>query len=211
MLVYVATIKFLALSGYAILFLVCIRSRINPGLKAHFALYLLGLGFWQLTSFILTITRDPVAALFWYNMQVSSLGLQSVIFLPLTRTFLQIKGQRWVSISAYVACGIAMAIGVLGFSFSSVVLGGAGYFIPTLAPAAYGVSIVGYFFWGWGVYCLVAGLRKERLQLQRNRIQYVLIGALIVMAGLPRTTPPSRHTPLTQRVRSSMRSSYHTL
>ncbi|HUI71344.1 MAG TPA: ATP-binding protein, partial [Spirochaetia bacterium] len=195
MLVYVATIKFLALIGYAVLLLVCIRSRVARELKVHFALYLLGLGFWQLTSFILTITRDPSAALFWYNMQVSSLGLQSVIFLPLTRTFLQTKGRPWIAISAYVACVALVLVGVLGFSFSSVVLGGAGYFIPTLAPAAYGVSIVGYFFWGWGIYSLVAGLRKERLRLQRSRIQYILIGALVVMVGIGTNYTPLQAYP----------------
>ena len=184
MLVYAATIKFLALIGYVVLLFVCLRSRVAPSLKLHFALYLLGLGFWQLTSLVLTVTSSPRAALFWYNMEVSSLGLQSVIFLPLTRTFLQIRSRPGISIAAYVMCVAVVMAGVLGISFSGVVLGGSGYFIPTLAPAAYGVSFVGYFFWIWGVSALVAGLRRERLRLQRNRIQYVLLGALTVMAGI---------------------------
>ncbi len=196
MLAYIATIKFLALIGYAVLLLVCVRSRVAPALKAHFALYLLGLGFWQLTSFVLTITRDPGSALFWYNMQVSSLGLQSVIFLPLTRTFLQIRRNAWVSISAYVVCVAVMIVGLLGISFSGVVLGGAGYFIPTLAPAAYGVSLVGYFIWGWGIFALVAGFRRERLRLQRSRILYVLVGALIVMAGIATNYTPLQAYPV---------------
>ncbi len=196
MLVYAAAIKFLALIGYMVLLLVCVRSRVAARLKLHFALYLLGLGFWQLTSFILTITRDPHAALFWYNMEVSGLGLQSVIFLPLTRAFLQVRSRRGVSIAAYAACVAVMVVGFLGISFSGVVLGGAGYFIPTLTPAAYGVSLVGYFFWIWGIYGLVSGLRRERLQLQRNRIQYVLIGALTVMAGIATNYTPLKAYPV---------------
>jgi PAS domain S-box-containing protein len=196
MLVYAASIKFLALIGYVVLLLVCVRSRISPRLKLHFALYLLGLGFWQLTSFLLTIIREPHAALFWYNMEVSSLGLQSVIFLPLTRAFLQVRSRPGVSIAAYAACVVVMAVGFFGVSFSGVVLGGSGYFIPTLTPAAYGVSLVGYFFWIWGIYGLVVGLRRERLQLQRNRIQYVLIGALTVMAGIATNYTPLQAYPV---------------
>ncbi len=196
MLIYIATIKLLALIGYAILLLVCIRSRVAQALKLHFALYLLGLGFWQFTSLILTITRNPHAALFWYNMQVASLGLQSVIFLPLTRTFLQIKRNRWISISAYAVCVAVIAVGLLGIAFSGVVVGEAGYFIPTLTPAAYGFSLLAYFYWGWGVYALVAGLRRERLSLQRSRILYVLVGALTVMAGIATNYTPLQAYPV---------------
>ncbi len=65
MLEQIAAVKLLALLGYAVLFLVLVRSRVDFALKMHFALYLVGLGFWQLTSFIITVTRDAPAAVFW--------------------------------------------------------------------------------------------------------------------------------------------------
>ena len=51
-------------------------------------------------------------------MDVSSLGLQSVIFLPLTRTFLQ--EPQGISIAVHVMCVAVVMAGVLG------AVGGAG-------------------------------------------------------------------------------------
>ncbi len=76
-----------------------------------------------------------------------------------------------------------MAIGFLQVNVSRVVIGQAGYFVPIIGPLVQVITLVAYFFWGWGVFLLVSGLRREHLKLQRNRIGYVLTGAIIVMAG----------------------------
>ena len=196
MLEQIAIIKLLALVGYSVLFFVLLRASGPFALRLHFALYLLGLGFWQLTSFILTITGSEAAAVLWYNLQVCSLALQSMIFFPFARVFLQLKRQRVMAVAAYAVCVGTICIGFLRLAVSHVTLGRAGYFIPDISTPAYAISLVAYFFWGMGVYQLIVGLRRERLRLQRSRISYVLIGAIMVMVGMATNFTPLQAYPI---------------
>jgi two-component system, cell cycle sensor histidine kinase and response regulator CckA len=183
MLEPIATIKLLALLGYSILVFVLFRSSVTPSLKFHFGLYLVGLGFWQLTSFLLTLPRSEASAVILYNLQFSAGTMQSVIFFPLARVFLGLRRFRWVSAAAYVAASGSMVLGIIQFAVHAVVPGSAGYFVPVIGTRVYVLVSLLYFFWGFGIYVLVAGLRRERVRLQRNRIAYVLAGAIIVQVG----------------------------
>jgi len=196
MLEQIATVKFLALIGYSILFFVLVRSRVTFSLKLHFAFYLLGLGAWQLTSFVLTITHDAVSSVFWYNLQLSFFCLQSIIFMPFTRVFLGYRRHPGIALAAYLCCGVTMAVGILQVGIAHVVIGQAGYFVPIFGAVAYIVSLILYFFWGFGVYLLVSGLRHESLKLQRNRISYVLAGAIAVMIGSATNFTPLQPYPV---------------
>ncbi len=184
MLEYIAVIKLLTLIGYAFLFFTLLRSRTPLPLKLNFALYLLGLTLSQFASLVSTLTRDAGTAVLWYNLQFSGLILQGIVFLPLTRIFLRLERQRVLAFIAYIVAAAIMAVGLLGLAMSEVVPGRAGYFIPVMGARMYGLSMVGYIFWGLGVYNLVSGLRREKLALQRNRIRYTLVGAALVMIGI---------------------------
>ena len=186
MLEYIGAVKLLALVGYAVLLLVLLRSRTGAGLKTHFALYLFGLGIWQYTSLGVTLSRDPGWAVFLYNLQAWSVGLQSIIFFPLTRVFLglRFRRQRFMSVAAYAACAAIGIYVLVRPPVAEVVTGRAGYYIPVLGLAIYALSLVAYLFWGFGVANLIVGFRRERLKLQRTRIGYTLGGAVFVMVGL---------------------------
>ena len=183
MLEQIATVKLLALIGYAALFFVLVRSRIAVALRITFALYLFGLGFWQLTSLVVTIVRDPATALVWYNLQSIGVSLQSFIFLPLTRAFLGHRRHRAIDIAVYACSAASIAMGISQVMVHSVVLGTAGYFVPRFEVALEVNIAVAYLVWAWGVGLLVRGLFRERPRLQRMRIGYVLAGSLIVMIG----------------------------
>ncbi len=196
MLELIATLKVLGLVGYAFLFFALLRSTVPLRLRVHFGLYLLGLGFWQFTSVAVTVTRDPSHAIAWYNLQFSALALQSIIFFPTARAFLGVEKRRALTVIAYAACVVTIGIGFLGKGTTDVVLGKAGYYIPVLGPTVYAVSIVAYLFWGAGVFNLAVGLRREPLQLQRNRIAYTLIGAAAVMIGILTDFTPLQAYPI---------------
>ncbi len=196
MLEPIATVKLLALLGYSILLFVLIRSSVAPSLKFHFGLYLVGLGFWQLTSFVLTIPREAPSAVTWYNLQFSAAAMQSIIFFPLARVFLGLRRFRWAAVASYAAAVGVMALGILQLVVHDVVPGRAGYFVPIIGRAVPLLSLLLYFFWGFGVYALVAGLRRQRVKLQRNRIGYVLAGTIIVQVGSATNFTPLQAYPV---------------
>jgi two-component system cell cycle sensor histidine kinase/response regulator CckA len=196
MLELIATIKLLALIGYSFLFYTLVRSSVPFLLKLHFGLYLFGLGSWQLTSFMLTINTDAATAVFLCNLSLAAAGLQSVTFFPLTRVFLARRRLRSMAAAAYV-CSVGMVfVGLLQLGVNRVVAGQAGYFIPVFGPVVYVLTLISYFFWGSGISLLIVGLRRERLRLQRNRIGYVLVGAIIVLAGSATNFTPLQAYPV---------------
>jgi two-component system, cell cycle sensor histidine kinase and response regulator CckA len=196
MLEQIAAIKLIALVGYAILIFVLVRSKVAFGLKLHFALYLFGLGSWQLTSFIITIARDPGTAVILYNLQLGAACLQSIIFMPLARVFLGVRRFRGPSIAAYILAAVTCTASILQTAIRTVTVGQAGYFVPKLDAAVYLISLIIYLFWGFGVFMLVAGFRRERIKLQRNRIAYVLVGAIIVIIGTVTNFTPLQAYPV---------------
>jgi len=196
MLEPVVTIKLLALLGYSLLVFALLRSRVAPSLKLHFALYLFGLGSWQLTSFILTLPRTEESAVVWYNLQFGAAALQSVIFFPLTRAFLGLRRLRWMAFASYAAAAGTMGAGLLQLVVHHAVTGEAGYFVPVFGTPVYALTLVIYVFWGLGIYALISGLGRERVQLQRNRISYVLAGAIVVLVGTATNFTPLKPYPV---------------
>jgi PAS domain S-box-containing protein len=184
MLQFSSSLKFFALIVYIAIFFLLLKSRTDKRVKQLFLLYVLGLVVWQLSSLLVNISVQPAVVLIWYNLQFSSLGLQSIIFFPLTRAFLTLKKQRVLTAAAYITCVFTIALGVSGFAVREVVPGRWGYFVPVLNETIYLMSLAAYFFWGCGVFNLLRSLLREQVNLQRNRIRYLLLGAVVIMAGM---------------------------
>ena len=183
MLEPIAIVKLLALLGYSILLFALVRSSVTLSLKFHFGLYLLGLGFWQLTSFVLTFPREAPSAVTWYNLQFSAAAVQVIIFVPLARVFLGLRRYRWAAVLAYVGACASLAAGVLGLVVHRVVPGRAGYYVSVIGPDLLVLAVGLYAFGAFGVYILASSLRRERVRLQRIRIGYLLAGTVIVQLG----------------------------
>lgn len=183
MAVLAIIIKIIALASYITLALLTIKNNTEIRVRQFFFIYLASMILWQFTSLMVTSSKSPNSAVFWYNLQFSGGGLQSILFFPLARAFLRIKRQRVWTYSSYLAALFLIVISILGFAVKEVHLGKAGYYIPKFTSTVYLMSLIIYFFWGFGVFNLIRGLIREKSPLQKNRIRYPLLGALMVMAG----------------------------
>jgi PAS domain S-box-containing protein len=192
----VVVIKLLTLLGNAVLFPVLVRSRVDRTLKITFALSLFGLWSWQLASFLVTVTTSPAVALVLYNLQYGFGALQSVVFFPLARALLGTRRLRKVCGAAYGVAAAVVVVGALQLPLHAVHVGQAGYFVPVFGAVVYASSVVVYAFWGLGVGMLVAGYLRERVQLQRSRIGYLLAGSLIVLVGTATNFTPLQAYPV---------------
>ena len=130
MAVLAIIIKIIALIFYVTLVLLTVKSNTEIRVRQFFFIYLASMILWQFTSLMITSSKSPNVAVFWYNLQFSGGGLQSILFFPLTRAFLRIKRQRVWTYSSYLAALFLIVISILGFAVKEVYLGKAGYFIP---------------------------------------------------------------------------------
>jgi PAS domain S-box-containing protein len=184
MIFFSTLIKAIALFCYIVLVLFTVRSKAEKGLRRFFFLYLFGMIYWQFTSLLINLAHEPRTAILLYNLLFAGSGMFNVLFLPFSRAFLGIKGQRVWTVLAYLMCAVMLTLGILQLQFSDVYLGRAGYYVPRFnSVSLYVQGVVGYFLWGLGVYNLVRGLAREKSPLQRNRIRYVLLGAMVVIVG----------------------------
>ncbi|HET7839811.1 MAG TPA: PAS domain S-box protein, partial [Rectinemataceae bacterium] len=178
-------IKVIALVCYLILVLVVVQSRAEKNVRVFFAVYLFGMLFWQFTSLMASFSNTASSALFWYNLIIAGSGTFNILFFPFTRAFLKIKGQRLLTILGFVACAIMFATGILGLTWRQAVMGQGGYWVPVYNSGwLLVVGPIWYMFWLCGIFNLIRGLVREESSVQRNRILYVLVGAVLVLAAV---------------------------
>ncbi|UCB45290.1 MAG: PAS domain S-box protein [Spirochaetota bacterium] len=176
-------IKIVALTAYAVLALLTLKSKTEINVRRFFFVYLFGMTFWQFTSLMVHFATDANKALFWYKLLLAGFGLQTILFFPFTKAFLNIKKQKNLTYIAYFWCIVLLVYGLTGIGYKAITIGKGGYYVPEYSIMLYPVIAVGYFFWGFGVFNLVRGLLREQSPLGKNRIRYPLLGALIVIVG----------------------------
>ncbi len=184
MIEYMAIVtKGFAVVVYLILLTLVIRGKSENNIKIWFFLYLFGLFLWQFSSFVINFVRSERLALFFYNLLAVGITIQSILFFQLSRAFLNIKKQRvWAHISYVSIIFISILPFVKGI-YSGLIIGRGGYYIPTFSKYLYLGGSVGYFFWGFGIYNFLNKFLAEKSKIQKNRIKYILFGALIVAIG----------------------------
>jgi hypothetical protein len=176
-------IKIVALTSYAVLALLTLKSKTEINVRRFFFVYLFGMTFWQFTSLMVHFSTDVNKALFWYKLLLAGFGLQTVLYFPFTRAFLKIEKQAKLTYISYFLCVVLLVYGLTGIGYKAIIIGKGGYYVPEYSSMLYPVIAVGYFFWGFGVYNLVRGLLREQSPLGKNRIRYPLLGAVIVFVG----------------------------
>jgi len=177
------TIKIIALLSYLTLAFLTVKSNTGSNVRRFFSIYLFGMIFWQFTSLMVNFSKDPETAMFWYNLLLAGFGLQSVLYFPFTRAFLNIEKQKTLTYISYFICVVVLIFGLSGLGNESVIIGKGGYYVPEYNPLLYPLIAIGYFFWAFGVYNLVNAFIKEPSALVKNRIKYPLVGAIVVMFG----------------------------
>jgi PAS domain S-box-containing protein len=197
MLTAFVAIKVLALLSYLVLLLLVAMSRAEGRSRAFLAVYLGGMLFWQFASLMANLSDDAAEALLWYNLLIAGSGAFNTLFFPLTRALLGIKKQRAVSVLAYAACAFIFVGGVLGLPWQDAVMGRGGYWVPVYSSVWLLIlGPIGFAFWFLGIVNLTRALAKEKSPAQRNRILYVVMGALLVIVGVLTNLTPLRDYPV---------------
>ena len=172
-------IKIAALLSYIALALLTARSRSAPSVRRFFNIYLFIMIYWQFVSLMLNFSKTPGMAIFWYNLQAPGAALYSVLFFPFTRAFLGIKKQKYLAYLAYAISAVLLIISILGsISIKVVYMGRGGIYVPEMPSLVYVLGIIGYSFWGMGLYNLIRELLHSNSSFQRNRIMYLLAGSV---------------------------------
>ena len=188
-----------ALLGYLVLLLPVLRAaRRRP--NRSFALFFVATLIWQAGVTGVSFSTDPAVALGFYRVTVALGVALSLAFAQFASDFLGISTRSWIIPSGYLLFGIMASWVLLGGPdvITSVVRSPvSGLWLPEFGPLAYGFVLFSYICIAYGASLLLAQHRRTASALERNRIRYLLIGLLLLVAGsLAKLSPTLRPYPV---------------
>ena len=176
-----ATAVVLYLAMMAIVIVYRGRSRINRA----FLLYLAVMALWQFTALMVSLSREADAALLWYREMTAGMAGQFVFLFSFIIVFLGQSRQRpWLYVGWLIFIGL-LATARTGLVIESVSASDAAelHFVPSFGPLVPLVGFAAMFYFGYGTLLLIKSYRRSDSELQRNRIKYLLLAALIISIG----------------------------
>jgi len=118
-------------------------------------------------------------ALLWYRLLLLGIPVQWLVYFLFTQAFLNIKGQKWIirlGILVWIAALVVIPSGtpyLIPYVYRDE---HAGLFVPEFGPLMMTFAALSYFVLGCGISNLLRGYRRARSDLERNRLQYLLLG-----------------------------------
>ena len=189
----------LALLGYLVLLFPVLRA-VWRRANRSFALFFVATLIWQAGVTGVSFTTDPEVALGLYRVTVTLGVALSLLFAQSAREFLGVSTRRWIIQFGYFLFGIMAVWVLLGGSevITSVSLSPvSGLWLPEFGPLAYGYVLFSYLYIAYGASLLFVQHRRTESTLERNRIKYLLLGLLFLVAGsLANLSPALRPYPV---------------
>jgi len=189
----------LALLCYGgLIYIVLHRGLRGNRLNQVFSLYLLTMVLWHIAYLMVSISPSAESALFWYKVVVAVVSGQFVIYFIFTKTLLRIKGMEKLVRGGLLVWALTVVLATTlqepafftGIRRDEVT----GLFVPTFGPLLPILGVPNYLFLGYAIFNLLRGYRSTKSNLQRSRIQYLLLGIATVVLGtmanfVPRLQP----------------------
>jgi len=178
-------IPFIAFICYcSLLAIVCWRGA-KKRVNQFFMLYLLSGTIWSLGGFMWRLQ----APLFWNKVLITGVAGFSITFFHFVWVFLGIKGQKHWLYLGYGLFVIVLIANLLGYvTRDAYYVDGIAYY--EIGPAAPFMGICGYFYFGLAMYYLIQQYSRTRDRLYRSRIQYPLLGIILMMLAVPTNFVP---------------------
>jgi PAS domain S-box-containing protein len=168
------------LVSYLALVYVVLREAVSSRLQRVFAVYLLVMAIWSLSSALMRL--DPAHIVLWNKATTGSVIVMALAFYTFVLVFLDEDLNRWLGLG--IAVGIAFEVAnMLGLLVDDIMLLQGGL-------VSFELTTGGYLMAGWSglylasaVFWLARAYRRTSNPVQRNRILYPLVGGVIVLVG----------------------------
>ena len=153
-----------------------------------FTLYLVTMALWQVAYFMVSISPTPERALFWYRVVAVVVSGQFIVYFIFTKALLHLQGMDLMVRAGPLVWALTVVLGVVSKEPAIYAAihrdAGTGLFVPTFGPLMPLLAAPNYFYLGYAVFNLIRAYHETHSDLQRSRIQYLLIGIGVVVLGL---------------------------
>ncbi len=148
-----------------------------------FLLYLISMVIWSLGSFLMHLDPPFKTPLFWNKFMSAGASTMPILFYCFVRSFLEIREQKkWLYLGT-VLCISFLIASAMGYFIKEAYVS-EGVFYYKIGIATYFGALGWFLFVGFVTFNLVQSYRKTKDSFYRNRLKYLLIGILIMAAGM---------------------------
>ena len=153
-----------------------------------FTLYLLSMVLWLAAYFMVSISASAEEALLWYRIVAAVVSGQFILYYFFTLALLKPTGGRALALAGPLVWALTVILGV-GSKQPAIYSGihrdaATGLFVPTFEPLMFLIASPNYLYLIYAVRNLVREYRGTRSELQRSRMQYLLVGLGVVFVGI---------------------------
>ncbi len=169
----------LAFLLYSGLYVLVTISKPQTDLRRVFRWYLMIMGLWSLTAFLIYI--DHPRAEFWFRMMVSSQPGMMISIFAFARTNINVRN-RWDTVVVF------FGIVIIGFSLIPNLLVSNfhlenGVISYDLTPYTYIPAIPGFSLIVYSIATLIRSYRRSNDPIQQNRLMYLILGIGVMLIG----------------------------
>ncbi len=181
-------ISFIALIVYSGLLFILLRQNIRSKVRFFFGLYLASMIIWSFSSLMIFTTPDIGAVLFWNRfLLIGSIAMPIALF-GFVEAFLGID-RRVILFVGYLTYAIVQVLNALGLEVTSAYVSN-GLLINQYGPQGshFGPTVVitgliWVFFVFYSAYDLVNEYRRTKDSFYRNRLRYLFLVVMFILAG----------------------------
>jgi PAS domain S-box-containing protein len=180
-LLFFSTISGAALLCYTALLLITVRNGLQQRSHRYFAIYLGGMMVWSLGALMMYLARDD--AQFWNQVMMMGVALTPLAFYGFVQGFLGRSARDPFIIPGAVLLLISLLLNASGALVGKVSVSQTGLIVFSFGPA---MPLFGAYFLVFqflAAYNLVHDFRRTTDFALRNRIQYILLGWILIMVG----------------------------
>jgi len=138
---------------------------------------------WSLSSFLMHLDPPFRTPLFWNKFMLVGTLAMPILFYYFVRTFLEIRKQKiWLYLGIVLYISL-FAANIMGYLVKEAYVS-EGVFYYEIGIAGYFAAIGWFLFVGLAAFNLIRSYKKVKDSFYRNRLKYLLIGILIMSAGV---------------------------
>lgn len=165
-----------------VLIAVVLKGRLQSFIHRLFSIFLLALAIWGIVIFSMRASPDIEYAYSWEKWLVPVGGFISVLFYHFSARYTATEIKSWLLPVFYLICLLSIPLAQIGLVFSGMQIKPYGY-APILGPVMPFWFLFSYVVLLMALLNFVRTYRTSSQIEQRNRILYIIIGAIFAMVG----------------------------
>ncbi|MCO6450509.1 MAG: GAF domain-containing protein [Caldilineales bacterium] len=171
---------------YLVLAILVYRQGVKPRSRRLFFIYMVIMLAWQGAAVLVSLTESKEVAYTVYKWMTVLGSVHFLVYYLFVREFLNVTIHRRLATVAYAGLVLVPLVTIFSGDFVIAEIyadSATGLLVPNFGLLTYPLGAFTYAFLGLAAFYLYRAVRDARTSIERNRLRYMYVGAVLVMLG----------------------------